>query len=120
MKQFVKDTAEIAALTAELIGVGLLVILSILALARGVVDRFRGGDPAKAFSALRRRLGRGILMGLEFLVAADIIHTVVIQLTMEAVAVLAGIVLIRTFLSFALEVEITGKWPWQGEGKPLG
>lgn len=50
---------------------------------------------------------------LEFLVAADIIRTVAITPTLESVAVLAGIVLIRTFLSFSLELEISGRWPWQ-------
>jgi uncharacterized membrane protein len=60
----------------------------------------------------RRELGRSILLGLELLVAADIIRTVAITPTLESVAVLAGIVLVRTFLSFSLEVEINGRWPW--------
>jgi uncharacterized membrane protein len=53
------------------------------------------------------------LLGLEFLVAADIINTVAIEPTLDSVIVLAGIVLIRTFLSWSLEVEIEGRWPWQ-------
>lgn len=61
----------------------------------------------------RSSLGRSILLGLEFLVAADIINTVAVEPTMESLLVLAGIVLIRTFLSFSLEVEIEGRWPWQ-------
>ena len=61
----------------------------------------------------RRSLGRSILLGLELLVAADIIKTVAISPTLESVAVLGAIVLIRTFLSFSLELEITGRWPWQ-------
>ncbi|MDF2696203.1 MAG: hypothetical protein K0S65_4586, partial [Labilithrix sp.] len=61
----------------------------------------------------RRALGRSILLGLELLVAADIIRTVAITPTLESVAVLAAIVLIRTFLSFSLELEISGRWPWQ-------
>lgn len=60
-------------------------------------------------------LGRGILFGLEFLVAADIIHTVAVELTFTTVGGLAIIVLIRTFLSFTLEVELTGHWPWQNK-----
>ncbi|MEX2335373.1 MAG: DUF1622 domain-containing protein, partial [Pseudohongiella sp.] len=67
------------------------------------------------FREIRQTLGRGILLGLEFLVAADIIHTVAIELTLESVLTLALVVLIRTFLSFALEVELTGRWPWHGE-----
>jgi len=61
----------------------------------------------------RQQLGRSILLGLELLVAADIIRTVALTPTLTSVAVLAGIVLIRTFLSFSLELEITGRWPWQ-------
>lgn len=54
-----------------------------------------------------------ILLGLELLVAADIIRTVAVTPTLKSVAILAGIVLIRTFPSFSLELEITGRWPWQ-------
>src|SRR5947209_13574727 len=61
----------------------------------------------------RQFLGRSILLGLELLVAADIIRTVAITPTLMTVVVLGGIVLLRTFLSFSLELEITGRWPWQ-------
>ena len=70
----------------------------------------RGGD---AYKALRSNLGRSILLGLELLVAADIINTVAVEPTLTSIAVLAGIVAIRTFLSFSLELEIEGRWPWQ-------
>lgn len=65
------------------------------------------------YSSYRRWLGRSILLGLELLVAADIIRTVAITPTFDSVIVLGLIVLIRTFLSFSLELEITGRWPWQ-------
>jgi uncharacterized membrane protein len=65
------------------------------------------------YEEYRRLLGRSILLGLEFLVAADIIRTVAIEPTFYNVGVLAIIVIIRTFLSFALGLEITGRWPWQ-------
>jgi uncharacterized membrane protein len=72
----------------------------------------------EAVSGLRSNLGRAILLGLEFLVAADIINTVAVEPTLNSVAVLAGIVAIRTFLSFSLEMEIEGRLPWQrGERK---
>ncbi|EIM25625.1 Protein of unknown function (DUF1622) [Microvirga lotononidis] len=58
-------------------------------------------------------MGRAILLGLEFLVAADIINTVAIEPTIQSLLILGGIVLIRTFLSFSLEVEIEGRWPWE-------
>lgn len=67
----------------------------------------------KPFIQLRRELGKAILLGLEVLVAADIIATVSTKPTMDNVMVLAAIVLIRTFLSFSLEVEMDGKFPWQ-------
>ncbi len=60
----------------------------------------------------RANLGRGILIGLEILIAADIIKSVVIDPTLESMLVLGGIVVIRTFLSISLEVEINGHWPW--------
>jgi uncharacterized membrane protein len=72
-----------------------------------------GGRREGAYKDLRSNLGRSILLGLELLVAADIVNTVAIEPTLESLAVLAGIVLIRTFLSFSLEVEISGRWPWQ-------
>ena len=78
------------------------------------------GRPGEdAFSLYRSNLGRAILLGLEFLVAADIINTVAIEPTLQSLLVLGGIVLIRTFLSFSLEVEIEGRWPWRRrEGEP--
>jgi uncharacterized membrane protein len=64
------------------------------------------------YQSYRRQLSQGILLGLEFLVAADIIGTVAVEPTFRSVGVLGLIVAIRTFLSFTLEVEIAGRWPW--------
>jgi uncharacterized membrane protein len=94
-------------------GIGVAVIAIGAVLAAGfTVGRLlrKTGD---AYRNFREQLGRSILLGLEFLVAADIIRTVAITPTAQSVAVLGGIVVIRTFLSFSLEVEITGRWPWQ-------
>ncbi|GAY14038.1 DUF1622 domain-containing protein [Mycobacterium sp. shizuoka-1] len=91
--------------------VGVAVIaLGALISAAGVIPRLKTGQ---AYRTFREQLGRSILLGLEFLVAADIIRTVAVTPDARSVAVLAGIVLIRTFLSFSLELEITGYWPWQ-------
>jgi uncharacterized membrane protein len=68
---------------------------------------------ARAFRGYRANLGRGILLGLELLVAADIIGTVAVTPSFQSLGVLGLIVLIRTFLSFSLEIEIEGHWPWQ-------
>ena len=86
--------------------VGGIAIASVLAL--------RGGRPSlERYRRYRQGVGRAILLGLEFLVAADIINTVAFDPTPYSLGILAGIVLIRTFLSFSLEVEIEGRWPWQ-------
>jgi uncharacterized membrane protein len=71
-----------------------------------------GRSGSDAFNLYRSNLGRAILLGLEFLVAADIINTVAIEPSLQSLFILGGIVLIRTFLSFSLEVEIEGRWPW--------
>lgn len=97
----------------ELAGIG-VVTLGALYAVFAVRWRTSGEDRIAAF---RRMLGRAILTGLELLVAADIIRTVAIDPTLENVAVLGVIVIIRTFLSFSLEVEIDGRWPWQKKAK---
>ena len=66
----------------------------------------------QAFATLRRNLGRAILLGLEVLIVADIIRTILVEPTVESVVVLGSIVAIRVVLSFALEVEMDGVWPW--------
>ena len=71
----------------------------------------------RPFAKLRRELGNAILLGLEVLVAADIVATVFTEPTMDSVLILAAIVAIRTFLSFALEVELHGRFPWQAGKK---
>ncbi|MDO8860573.1 DUF1622 domain-containing protein [Haliea sp. E1-2-M8] len=66
-----------------------------------------------AYQIFRRQLGRSIILGLEFLIAGDIMQTIVVAATWENVAVLGLIILIRTFLSMILHLEIEGRWPWQ-------
>ena len=93
---------------------GTLVILVGAAYASGVFLRaFRGSDRSRAYLAFRSTLGRSILLGLEFLVAGDIVKSLVINPTIADLVVLAGLVLVRTFLSISLGVEINGHWPWQ-------
>lgn len=95
----------------DLAGVAAIVIgaLAATVIALNTLARRKG----PVYVPFRRSLGRSILLGLELLVAADIIKTVALTPTLESVAVLGGIVLIRTFLSFSLELEVTGRWPWQ-------
>jgi uncharacterized membrane protein len=71
-----------------------------------------------AYKDFRRNLGRSILLGLEFMIAGDMIRTVVVSATLENIAALALIILIRTFLGITLHLEVEGRWPWQeSEGK---
>lgn len=98
---------------ADGIGVAVLVAGLILAAFLALRTLCRTGDGAKAYSVLRRTLGGGILAGLEVLVAGDLIRTVAVDPTMNNVIILGVIVLIRTFLSFSLEIEIEGTLPWR-------
>jgi len=101
----------------EIAGILTILIGGLAAIAVFLRRTVRDGPSERVYRNFRSSLGRSILLGLEFLVAADIIATVAIDPTLESVAVLAGVVGVRTFLSFALEVEIDGKWPWRkGEG----
>ena len=105
------EVIETVGKTIDGVGVAVIAIGALIS-AAGAVPRLRGrtGDVYRVF---RQQLGRSILLGLEFLVAADIIRTVAVTPDARSVAVLGGIVLIRTFLSFSLELEVTGYWPWQ-------
>ncbi len=94
------------------IGVAVIVLGVVLATVRCVVS-LRGQPGSSVYSAYRRQLGRAILLGLEFLVAADIIRTVALEPTLSSIAALGLLVLIRTFLSWSLVVEIERRWPWQ-------
>ncbi|WP_374969533.1 DUF1622 domain-containing protein [Terrabacter sp. BE26] len=114
------EAIELAGKAVDSAGVAVLVIGAVVAAVRAIQNaRAHLPDTYRRF---RQQLGRTILLGLELLVAADIIRTVAVTPTLSSVLVLAIIVLIRTFLSFSLELEITGRWPWQGDAgdRPTG
>ena len=94
-------------------GAGVAVIVVGVLSAVVVAGRALAAHQPGVYPLFRRHLGRSILLGLELLVAADIIRTVAVTPTLGSVAVLAVIVVIRTFLSWSLELEISGRWPWQ-------
>ncbi len=96
-----------------LLGVSIIVFGAVLSTVYFVRNARRLPDFNEAYTIYRRQLGRGLLLGLEVLVAADIIETVSLDPSLESAASLGIIVLIRTFLSFTLDLEIDGKWPWQ-------
>jgi uncharacterized membrane protein len=109
-----EHTMDDVARGVEVVGVATILIGLAGAMVRGGVGLQRGEPVGDVYRVVRNVFARSILLGLEFLVAADIIRTVAVQPSLENVAVLGLIVVIRTFLSFALEVEIEGRWPWKG------
>jgi uncharacterized membrane protein len=109
------DFKELISLSAHLFegaGVAVMVVGAFVSLAVVLLQRHKESGES-AFRHFRQKVGRSILLGLELLVAADIIRTVSEEPTLEGVTVLGMIVLIRTFLSFTLAVELEGHWPWQ-------
>jgi uncharacterized membrane protein len=109
------DVIEKIGMAIDAAGVAVIVSGGAIAFATAALRRSR--RETGVYQRFRQQLGQTILLGLEFLVAGDIVRTVAASPNLTSVAILAAIVLIRTFLSFSLEVEITGRWPWQ-KGEP--
>lgn len=95
----------------EFFGVG-VILIGVAVATVGYVRDLTSSARHETYDRYRANLGRGILLGLEILIGADIIATIIAPLTWESVGLLGLIVLIRTFLSFSLEAEIDGQWPW--------
>ena len=106
-----REFVELAASAAEIAGVLLIIGGLLIASARYALAAKSESVPR--YQRYRQDLGRAILLGLEVLVAADIVRTVAFTPTMDSVIVLAMIVAIRTFLSWSLALELEGRWPWQ-------
>ena len=96
-------------------GVGVFIVAGGMMVATLRLATRRAHDTGNYYSLYRQDVGRAILLGLEFLIAGDIIRTVVVAPTLQNVVVLGLIVLIRTFLSLSLQLEIEGKLPWRRE-----
>jgi uncharacterized membrane protein len=112
-EELLREAVQWVTRIVEILGILIILIGAVVALGRFLFGLDAREEGQGRTACLRSNLGRAILLGLEFLVAADIINTVAIEPTLDSVVVLAGIVLIRTFLSWSLEVEIEGRWPWQ-------
>ncbi len=109
----VLDGIEYLSLAIEVLAVSVIAVGVVYALIRFVVARY-GNETVRAYDrTFRAQLGNSMLVGLEILVAADIIRTVALEPNMTNVAVLGVLVLVRTFLSWSLIVEIEGRWPWR-------
>ena len=105
------DVIDKIGMTIDAAGVVVIVAGAVMAFVITAVRLSR--RQSNVYGRFRQQLGQAILLGLELLVAADIVRTVAASPSLTSVAILAAIVLIRTFLSFSLEVETTGRWPWQ-------
>jgi uncharacterized membrane protein len=101
----------------EIAGVVLLAVGSIVALVHAATVLKRG-EPRDAYRAARRGIGRAVLLGLEVLIIADIVQTITIDPTVESAVALGLVVLVRTFLSFSLEIELDGTLPWRRQQRP--
>jgi uncharacterized membrane protein len=108
----VSDVSQAASHALEAVAV--LVIVAALVIASGRAAKWVvKNDSAYAYSCFKETFGRGLLLGLEILVAADLLWTVAVEQTWENLAALGVLVLIRTLLSWSLEAELEGYWPWQ-------
>ena len=111
-----RELIELSAQAIEMFAVAIIVIAIVHGTIRYLIRiNQKAGD---AYQRLKAQLGRALLLGLEFLVAADIIRTVALEPNLQNVVILGLLVIIRTFLSWSLVVEIEGHWPWRGgEGR---
>lgn len=103
---------SVAGYGIEAVGVLVIIIGSVISSFR-LITLFRNSSHGAAFREYRRELGRSIILGLEFLIAGDIIRTVVMADSLTNIAILGLIILIRSFLSLTLHLEVEGRWPWQ-------
>jgi uncharacterized membrane protein len=97
----------------EVLGVLILIVGGLIALVGCIFELARGEDASRVFDDVRARLGRAILLGLEILVVADIIRTIVVSPTLSSALTLGLIVVVRIALSFAIDVEVDGVAPWR-------
>lgn len=114
----IKYWVEAAAVAIELVAVAIIVLVVFYGVLHYLFKLSARTDIEERYKELRTRLGQALLLGLEILVAADIIRTVALEPTLRNVAVLGLLVIIRTFLSWSLEVEIEGHWPWRSGREP--
>ena len=112
--QNIRAAIEWAALGIEILG-AVVIVAGVLrvAITRGTVRFLLKLDKPGAYESYKHQMGRSLLLGLEFLVAGDVVRTVALEPTLSNVAVLGLLVLVRTFLSWSLTVEIESRWPWQ-------
>lgn len=104
---------ETLGLALESLGMAIILIGALRPLVLYAAHALKGRRESGSYDLVRRDVGRALLLGIEFLLAGDIIRTVAGTVSLEALGILAGVVAIRTFLSFTVTAEIEGRWPWQ-------
>ncbi len=109
-------TFELAVKGFEIAAVAVMVVGALASLVAYIAALVRRQDRSAAYTGVRRHLERTILLGLDVLIIADIIRSVVLQIDFAAIGTLGLLILVRTFLSWSLEVELDGRWPWQRTG----
>jgi len=114
MLEDIKHLAELGAAVIEGLAAGVIVVGFVWALYR-YFDSWTSEDRETGFHRLRGELGRALLIALEMLVVADVIDTIVTEVTVQSLSVLALLVILRTLLSWSLALQVEGKWPWQRE-----
>lgn len=111
--EVILEWIEFAALAIEVLAVAIIVVSIGVATVRWLYQVIRRQRPESRYRTYKISLGRSLLLGLEILVAADVVRTVALEATLQSVLVLGLLVVIRTFLSWALVVEMQGRWPWK-------
>ncbi len=118
MIETIHQLIEWAALGIEILAAAvILATVVIIAVTRGTVRFLFKLEHVGAYDSYKHQLGKGLLLGLELLVAADVVRTVAFEATLQNVAVLGLLVVVRTFLSWSMLVEMEGRWPWQGKAE---
>jgi uncharacterized membrane protein len=114
----IHDLIEWAAVGIEILAAAVIVAaVLIMAVTRGTVRYlFKLGNQC-AYESYKHQLGKALLLGLELLVAADVVRTIAFDATLQNVAILGLLVVVRTFLSWSMVVEMEGRWPWQGKAE---
>jgi uncharacterized membrane protein len=109
----IRNAIEMSAQLIEVLGA--VIIVAAMAHATGLYLLHVRREPGGAYDRYKVYIGKALLLGLEFLVAADIVRTVILEQTLDNVVILALLVVVRTFLSWSVILEIEGRWPWQAE-----
>ena len=112
----IREWMELASLGVEVLAVAIMIVFIIFGTAHWLIHSMK--NVGEAYKRYRVVLGKTMLVGLELLVAADIIRTVALDLTLLNIGLLGAIVLVRTFLGWTLTVEVEGRWPWQKDKEP--